>query len=107
MSSALLDSARRVIRILHYRIRTEQSYLSWIKQYTLYHGKRHPRDMSVVEVDEFPGYLARDRNVACATQSQALNTLNFLYKRVLNQPPENSREQPGQSVQNGCRWYSL
>jgi integron integrase len=86
MSSAFLDSVRRVIRTLHYSIRTEQSYLSWIKQYILYHGKRHPRDMSVVEVGEFLSYLANERNVATATQNQALNALNFLYKRVLNQP---------------------
>ena len=85
MSSAFLDSVRRVIRTLHYSIRTEQSYLSWIKQYILYHGKRHPRDMSVVEVGEFLSYLANERNVASATQNQALNALNFLYKRVLNQ----------------------
>jgi len=86
MSSAFLDSVRRVIRTLHYSIRTEKSYLSWIKQYILYHGKRHPRDMSVVEVGEFLSYLANERNVASATQNQALNALNFLYKRVLNQP---------------------
>ena len=42
--------------------------------------------MSVVEVGEFLSYLANERNVAAATQNQALNALNFLYKRVLNQP---------------------
>jgi integron integrase len=86
MSSAFLDSVRRAIRTLHYSIRTEQAYLSWIKQYILFHGKRHPQDMSVVEVGEFLSYLANERNVAAATQNQALNALNFLYKRVLNQP---------------------
>ena len=86
MSSAFLDSVRRVIRTLHYSIRTEQSYLSWIKQYILYHGKRHPQEMSVVEVGEFLSYLANERKVAAATQNQALNALNFLYTRVLNQP---------------------
>ena len=42
--------------------------------------------MSVVEVGEFLSYLANERNVAAATQNQALNALNFLYKSVLNQP---------------------
>jgi len=40
--------------------------------------------MSVVEVGEFLSYLANERKVASATQNQALNALNFLYKRVLN-----------------------
>lgn len=42
--------------------------------------------MSVIEVGEFLSHLANDRKVAAATQNQALNALNFLYTRVLNQP---------------------
>ncbi len=49
MSSAFLDSVRRGIRTLHYRIRTEQSCLSWIKQYILYHGKRHHIQRSSIQ----------------------------------------------------------
>jgi len=86
MSSAFLESVRRVIRTLHYSIRTEQAYLSWIKQYILYHNKKHPEEMSVIEVGDFLSYLANERHVAAATQNQALNALNFLYRRVLNQP---------------------
>lgn len=86
MSSAFIESVRRVIRTLHYSIRTEQAYLSWIRQYILYHKKRHPGEMSVIEVGEFLSYLANERQVAAATQNQALNALNFLYSRVLNQP---------------------
>lgn len=58
MSSPFLDSVRRVIRTLHYSIRTEQSYVSWIRQYIMYHGKRHPEEMSTVEVGEFLSYPA-------------------------------------------------
>lgn len=86
MSSHFLESVSRVIRTLHYSIRTEQAYLYWIRQYILYHGKRHPEDMSVVEVGEFLSYLANERRVAAATQNQALNALNFLYSKILNQP---------------------
>lgn len=86
MTSPFLDSVRRVIRTLHYSIRTEQAYLYWIRQYILFHRKRHPEDMTVVEVGEFLSYLANERRVAAATQNQALNALNFLYSKVLNQP---------------------
>ena len=49
-------------------------------------GWRHPREMGVGEVAEFLSHLARDRDVAAATQNQALNALVFLYSVVLRQP---------------------
>ena len=86
MPSPFLDSVPRVIRTLHYSICTEQSYLSWIRQYIVYHGKRHPADIPAVEIGEFLSYLASERRVAAATRNQALNALNFFYKKALNQP---------------------
>ena len=86
MPSPFLESVRRVIRTLHYSIRTEQSYLSWIRQFILFHNKRHPSAMGVTEVGAFLSYLANERQVAAATQNQALNALNFLYTKVLDQP---------------------
>lgn len=86
MSSPFLDEVRRAIRTLHYSIRTEKSYLYWIRFYILYHKKRHPKDMSAVEVGEFLSYLANERKVAAATQNQALNALAFMYKRVIGEP---------------------
>jgi hypothetical protein len=41
----LLDQVRDVIRKKHYSIRTEQAYVNWIRQYILFHKKRHPKDM--------------------------------------------------------------
>jgi integron integrase len=81
----LLDQVRNVIRRKQYSIRTEQSYVDWIKRFILYHGKRHPREMAEEEVTEFLTHLARDRNVAPSTQNQALSALLFLYKDVLKQ----------------------
>ncbi len=39
-SPKLLDQVRGKIRLKHYSIRTEQSYLDWIKRFILFHGKR-------------------------------------------------------------------
>jgi hypothetical protein len=36
----LLGRARDLIRVKHYSIHTEQTYLHWIKQFILYHNKR-------------------------------------------------------------------
>jgi integron integrase len=44
---------------------------------------RHPSEMGAVEVTAFLNWLATERNVAAATQNQALNGLLFLYKHVL------------------------
>ncbi|WP_373033721.1 phage integrase N-terminal SAM-like domain-containing protein [Sulfurovum sp.] len=41
----LLDQVRDKIRFKHYSIRTEKSYVGWIKRYIVFHNLRHPRDM--------------------------------------------------------------
>ena len=79
----LLDQVRDTIRLKHYSIRTEQSYLGWAKRYILFHNKRHPRDMGADEVTAFLTDLAVRGNVAAATQNQALNAILFLYREVL------------------------
>ena len=80
----LLDRVRELIRLKHYSIRTEQAYVSWIKRFILFHGKRHPQDMGKEEIEAFLSHLATDRNVSSSTQNQAFNALLFLYKQVLN-----------------------
>lgn len=79
----LLDQVRGVIRLKHYSIRTEQSYLGWIRRYILFHKKRHPREMGGEEVTQFLTDLAVHGNVTASTQNQALNAILFLYKEVL------------------------
>ena len=81
----LLDQVREVIRLKHYSIRTEQTYVDWIKRYIFFHGKRHPREMGAAEIEGFLTDLAVRRGVAASTQNQALNALVFLYREVLHQ----------------------
>jgi integron integrase len=83
-SPRLLDRMRSVLRIKHYSLRTEKSYLHWARRYILFHRKRHPRDMGAEEVRSFLSFLAVDQRVSASTQNQALNALVFLYKHVLN-----------------------
>jgi integron integrase len=82
----LFDLAREAIRRLHYSRRTEETYLQWIKRFILFSGKRHPRELGAVEVTAFLTDLATTRNVASATQNQALAALLFLYKEVIGAP---------------------
>ena len=78
-----LEEVRRALRLRHYSIRTEQTYLDWIRQFILFHGKRHPNDLGEAEVSAFLTHLAADRHVAASTQNQALSALLFLYQQFL------------------------
>ena len=82
----LLDQVRDCIRRRHYSLRTEKAYIAWIRRFVLFHGKRHPGEMGPEEVTAFLTHLARDGQVAAATQNQALSALLFLYRNVLESP---------------------
>ena len=74
---------RDAIRLRHYSIRTEQTYVDWARRFILFHEKRHPLQMGPSEVAAFLTYLAVQRHVAPATQGQARSALLFLYREVL------------------------
>lgn len=79
----LLVLVRNKLRTNHYSYRTEQQYLAWIRRFILHHGKRHPREMSGAEVEQFLTHLAVERKVSASTQNQALSAILFLYRQVL------------------------
>jgi integron integrase len=85
-SPRLLDQVREVVRRRHYSYRTEQTYVHWIKRFIYFSGKRHPRELGAEEVTAFLNHLVGERNVAAATQNQALAVLLFLYKEVIALP---------------------
>ena len=99
-----LDQCREVLRYKQMSGRTEESYVDWIRRFIVWAkdnvstphpnplpgrggegGKnwRHPKDMGTDEVRGFLTHLAAERNVAAATQNQALNALVFLYREVI------------------------
>ncbi len=84
----LLVCLRDEIRLRHYSLRTEQTYIQWVRRFIFFHNKRHPKDMGDEEISLFLTYLAVDRKVAASTQNQALSALLFLYKNVLNKKLE-------------------
>ncbi len=84
----LLDRVRETIRIKHYSLSTEQSYVFWIRRFILFHDKRHPESMGSAEIGAFLSHLAIHDHVAASTQNQALCALVFLYREVLHQELE-------------------
>jgi hypothetical protein len=79
----LLDQVRDFMRFKHYSLRTEKSYISWIKRYIFFHHKRHPKDMGLVEIEKFLTHLAVEEKVSSAIQNQAFNAILLLYGQVL------------------------
>ena len=75
----LREQLREVMRFKQFSLRTEEAYWVWIRQFILFHGKRHPREMGRSEVEAFLSHLTTAKNVAVATQNQALNAISFLY----------------------------
>ena len=74
---------RAEIRLRHYSLRTEQSYVDWVRRFILFHHKRHPAEMGASEIRDFLSHLAVDRGVSASTQNQAKSALLFLYREVL------------------------
>lgn len=83
-STRLLDQVRERIRYLHYSLRTEKTYVYWVRLFVRWHKIRHPSEMGKPEVEAFLMWLANKREVSPSTHRQALSALLFLYKEVLN-----------------------
>ena len=45
----LLDQVRSIMRLHHYSIHTERSYLDWIKRYVLFHRMQTREDLADAE----------------------------------------------------------
>ena len=83
-SVRLLDQVRERLRYMHYSLRTEKTYVFWIRWFIRWNGLRHPRDLGGKEVEAFLSMLANVRRVSPSTHRQALSALLFLYKVVLD-----------------------
>ena len=55
----LLDQMREVLRLTHLSYRTEERYVSWVKRFIVFHGKRHPKDLGAPEIRAFLSYLVQ------------------------------------------------
>jgi integron integrase len=80
--SPFLENIRHLLRMKHYSIHTEKSYLLWIKRFIIFNQKRHPKDMGEEEISNYMSYLAVDRRVTSSTQNLALCAIVFMYKHV-------------------------
>ena len=71
------------IRMSHYSIRTERSYLGWVLRFISFNEMKDPVTFSEKDISRYLEHLVINRKVSSSTQSQALNALVFFYKKVL------------------------
>lgn len=79
-----IEAARNVLRFRHMAVKTEKSYVHWIRRFAHW-CKDHPAGDHAEKVRSFLTHLAREKDVSASTQSQALNSIVFLYRHVLNE----------------------
>lgn len=87
-SPRLMEQMRDKLRLNHYAKRTERAYLDWVTNYLRFHREAqgdwvHPRELGAAGIEAFLTHLAVNRQVAAATQNQALSALLYLYRNVL------------------------
>lgn len=82
----LLQKIRDKMRLKHYSIRTEETYIHWTQVFLKYHYNRDPLMLREPDVSRFLTYLAVARKVSASTQNQALSAILFLYREALEQP---------------------
>jgi integron integrase len=71
------------LRVRHMSLRTEKTYIAWVRRFIRFHCDRHPRELGAPEISLFLTHLAKGRGVSASTQNQALQSLLFLYRNVL------------------------
>jgi integron integrase len=79
----LLEQLADQIRLKQYSPRTQKTYIHWVRDYILFHKKRHPNEMAIQEIKQFITHLTSDKKVSASTQNQALSAILFLYRHVL------------------------
>ena len=83
---ALIDRLVYVLRAGNYAIRTEQTYTDWIHRFLQFHARVNSEDLGDEHAKQYLEYLAVERRVASNTQAVVLNSLSFLFRKVLDRP---------------------
>jgi len=89
-SGRLLHQVRDVLRLHHYSIHTERSYVDWIKRYVQFHKMSSREDLADRErkIEAFLTDLAVRGKVAASTQNQAMNASASVTIDTTATPPE-------------------
>lgn len=79
-----LKEAKNIIRLKHFSLSTEKTYLGWIARFKTYLGDCLPSLLEAEDLKKFLTHLALHGRVSSSTQNQAFNALLFLYRHILH-----------------------
>jgi integron integrase len=79
-----LEEAKNVIRLRHYSLSTEKTYLGWITRFKTFVQERDPHLLETNDMKKYLTHLALHSRVSAPTQNQAFNALLFLYRYILH-----------------------
>lgn len=79
----LLARAQRAMASREYSRRTRSAYLTWIRQFLLFHKSTHPTGLAEAHAERFLEYLEARRGLAAKTRNQAASAVAFLYREIL------------------------
>lgn len=93
----VIDKTRETIRLKHYSVKTEKTYIHWIKKFHEYMQRLTPENNTInrwssCDVKDFLSYLAVKKRVSSSTQNQAFNALLFLFRHVLRKDLDSLRD---------------
>ena len=77
------------LRLRHLSLQTEKSYVHWFKRFCLFMSKKGITEPNAEVLKMFLSDLSIRKNVASSTQTQAFNSLLFVFRNVFHKPVEN------------------
>ena len=80
---ALAEEMTRVLRVQHLSLRTERSYLGWLRRFYVFTRGKDPAALSRDDVERFVSHLAVEGKVAASTQNQAFSAMVFFFRHAL------------------------
>ena len=83
-----LEACRGFMRVRRLSLRTEETYLYYIRDYILFH-RRRPEKLDERDVEAYLTHLAKHKRVAAATQNLAFSAILYLYRELLGIELEN------------------
>jgi integron integrase len=79
----ILEEAKTAIRLRHFSLSTEKTYLGWIARFKSFLKDRDPHLLEANDMKNYLSHLALHGRVSASTQNQAFNALLFLYRHTL------------------------
>lgn len=83
-----IEACRSYMRVRRLSLRTEESYLFYIRRYLKFH-RRKPEELSEGDVERFLSHMTQHQRVAPSTQNVAFAAILYLYREILGIELEN------------------